>query len=176
MNSNDKDTIYIVDTSSIFSGKNLIFKKSNIITTPGVSKEITPGGKDYQKFLMLKEIGLKIIKPKKEFIDRTKEQAKKTGDLGRLSDTDIELIALALEYKNKNFNAIILTDDYSIENVADSLNLGYENISQSKISKRFNWIYKCTGCCKKFKENINICPICGSKTKKVVVKEKDLRR
>jgi len=172
----NKNIIYILDTSSILSGKNINLKECNMVTTPGVSDEIKPGGKDYKKFEMLKETCLKIFSPSKQFIKKIKEKAKDTGDIGRLSETDIEILALALEIKNKKETPIILTDDYSIQNIADSLSISYENISQSKIKKRFKWIFKCCGCGKKFKENINSCPICGSETKKIIVEKSDLKK
>jgi len=165
---------YIIDTSSILSGKYLIFQDCNIVTTPGVSDELKPGGKDYQKFEIMKEGGLKIFSPDKKYIRKIKEKSKDTGDIGRISDTDVEILALALELKNKGEEVVILTDDYSIQNMANNLSINYENISQKKIKKRFKWVFKCRGCGKKFKDNINKCPICGSETKKVIVEKNDL--
>ena len=90
-----KSNIYILDTSAILSGKNTDFA-SESITSNGVSKEINPGGKDYFYFQFLKEKGLKIFSPSKKYLEKIKEYAKKTGDQGRLSETDIELLALAI--------------------------------------------------------------------------------
>jgi UPF0271 protein len=169
----NNERIYILDTSSILSGKNVNLIDCKLITTPGVSNEINPGRKDYEKFELLKETGLKIFSPNPLFIKKIKNEAKKTGDIGRLSNTDIEILALALEIKSKKEKPIILTDDYSIQNIADTLSINYENILQSKIKKRFKWISKCLGCGKKYKENINTCPICGSKTKKSIAEKRD---
>jgi len=171
-----KSKIYILDTSAILSGKNTIFT-SGSVTCTGVSEELQPGGKDYQYFQFLKEKGLKILSPQKKYLEKIKEYAKKTGDLGRLSEIDIELLALAIEIKNKGENdPILITDDYSIQNLANTLDIKFETISQNGITEKFKWINKCQGCGKKFKENINSCPICGSKTKKVVIKKNSLNR
>ena len=171
-----KNTVFIFDTSAIFSGKEINFYDYEIITTDGVSEEIKPGGKDFQKFEMLKEIGLKILSPSKNSIEEIKKISKKTGDIERLSKTDIEILAVALDLKNKNKDPIILSDDYSIQNISDNLDIKYENISQNKITKRFTWISKCMGCKKKYKEHINICPICGTKTKKIIKNEFDIKK
>ena len=165
--------VYILDTSAIFSGMNLMIKGSEILTTLSVSDEIKPGGKDYQKFELLKEIGLKIISPSKKSINIIKENAKKTGDLERLSETDIDILGLAIDLIEEKKEPIIITDDYSIQNLADELKISYQNIIQKRITKKIIWITKCLGCGKKFKEHINICPICGSKTKKKVLDKKD---
>lgn len=167
--------IYVLDTSSVLSGKTVVFSEKSIVTTPGVSDEISFGGKDYQKFELLKEIGLKIIYPTKNSIEEIRKTSKKTGDVGRLSETDIEVLALALDLKKEKKKNILLTDDYSMQNVSETLDIKYQNISQSKITKKYKWICRCTGCKKKFKEHINICPICGSETKKTISIKSDIK-
>ena len=161
-----KNTVFIVDTSVILSGKPL--NLDNMVTTPGVSKEFKPGGRDYRLFQFLIEKGLTIHTPSKKTVDKIKKIASKTGDITRLSNTDIELIALAYEIKKQKENVVVLTDDYSIQNIAAYLDIKFENIGQRGITKKFKWISHCTGCGKKFKENINKCPICGSTTKNIV--------
>ncbi|KYK33557.1 MAG: nucleic acid-binding protein [Thermoplasmatales archaeon SG8-52-3] len=164
---------YIIDTSAIFSGKPIDLGESEIITTLKVSDEITAGGRDYQNFQYLKEKGLIILTPTKNVIKEVEKISNKTGDKNRLSDTDIELIALALELKRKgDSEIIILTDDYSIQNVANTLNLKFESINQAGITKRFKWGYRCRGCGKKFKDSIKICPICGAEIRSIVSNKK----
>ena len=85
-------------------------------------------------------------------------------------------MALALDKNNEEYEVIILTDDYSIQNVASELKIKFETISQSGITNRFKWICVCRGCCKKFKENINICPICGANTKNIISNKEELRK
>jgi UPF0271 protein len=171
-----KQKKYVIDTSAILSGKPINLSGSEIVTTPSVSNELSPGGQDYQNFQYLKEKGLDIIKPNKKAINQIKESSAKTGDRSRLSDTDIEILALALELKRKNkYEIIILTDDYSIQNVADSLNIRFEAINQAGITKRFKWDYRCRGCGKIFKDSIKICPICGTETRRVISNKKDIK-
>ena len=133
-------------------------------------------GKDYQNFQYIKEKGLDILSPTKDSIEIVKKTSIKTGDINRLSKTDIEILALAFELKEKdNFEIIILTDDYSIQNVDDSLNIKYETINQAGITKRFKWVYRCRGCGKIFKDSIKICPICGKETRSVISNKKDIK-
>ena len=164
---------YILDTSAIFSGKPIDFRDSELITTPEVSNEISPGGRDYQNFQYLIEKGLKVLKPRNNVIDEVEEISNKTGDKNRLSKTDVEVLALALELSRQgNFEIIIVSDDYSIQNVANNLNLNFESFSQAGITKRFKWDCRCRGCGKKFKDSIKICPICGAETKSIVSNKK----
>jgi UPF0271 protein len=173
---NKKQKKYILDTSVILSGKPINFKKSEIFTTSSVSNELSPGGQDYQNFQYLKEKGLILQAPNVKAISVVKDCSSKTGDISRLSKTDIEILALALELnENNNFDVVILTDDYSIQNVADTLNLKFEGINQAGITKRFKWDCRCRGCGKIFKDSIKICPICGTETKSVISNKKDIR-
>ena len=170
---NKKAKKYILDTSAILSGKPIDLGEAELVTTSKVSDELTPGGRDYQNFQYLKEKGLIILTPNKNAIDEVQEISNKTGDKNRLSKTDIEVLALALELKKQDsFEIIILTDDYSIQNVANTLNLKFEAINQVGITKRFKWSCRCRGCGKKFKDSIKICPICGTETRNVVSNKK----
>ncbi|MFW6119865.1 MAG: NOB1 family endonuclease [Petrotogales bacterium] len=159
-----KKRFFIIDTSAILSGKPINLENANMLTTPSVSDEIQPGGMDYRIFKFLQEKGLVIQSPSKESVNKVKKIAEKTGDKERLSPADIDILALALDV-NKNHNGIILTDDYSIQNVAAALHIKFQSFSQRGITKRFKWHYRCPGCGKQFKEWIKICPICGTETK-----------
>jgi UPF0271 protein len=171
-----KIKIYILDTSAILSGKPINLDNTKMVTTPGISKELKSGGRDYRSFQFLLERGLSIQSPTRESTDKIKTISDKTGDTNRLSKTDIEILALALDIsKDDEKEPIILTDDYSIQNVAHVLNISFEAMSQSGITKRFKWACRCRGCGKKFKENIKICPICGAETKTVIFSKKVIK-
>jgi len=171
-----KIKVFILDTSAILSGKPINLDNVKIVTTPGVSKELKPGGRDYRFYQFLIERGLSILSSSKESINKIKTTSDKTGDASRLSNTDVEILALALDIsKDDEKEPIILTDDYSIQNVAHVLNIPFEAISQSGITKRFKWAARCRGCGKKFKENIKICPICGAETKTVISSKKVIK-
>jgi len=88
---------------------------------------------------------------------KVKQAAKGTGDAARLSKTDTEVLALALELK-----AAVATDDYSIQNLASVLGVEYLPMNMKGISKVVCWNYLCTGCGKVFKEPQPDCPVCGS--------------
>ena len=172
-----KQKIFILDTSAILSGKPICLDDSRMVTTPGVSDELKPGGRDYQMFQFLKEKGLVIHAPSKKSIDEINIVSTKSGDAARLSDADKEVLALALDLDTEGDKEIvILTDDYSIQNVAHIIGINVETISQKGITKKFKWTYKCSGCGKKFKENIKVCPICGALTKNIVSCNKDISR
>lgn len=171
---NEKNKIYILDTSVILSGKPIIFNDHKFVTTPGVSSEISSDDRDYQNFQYLKESGLEEYSPSDKSVKEIKKIILKTGDIDRLSSVDIGILALAFDLKKNDNLPVILTDDYSIQNVAEYLNLDYQGLNQLKITKKFKWICRCRGCGKKFNKNIRVCPICGTETKKTVSRIEDV--
>ncbi len=177
MNSKKKKTqVIILDTSAILSGKPLDFENNKMITTVGVSNELKPGGKDFRNFEFLKNKGLVIESPEQKSRDIITKLSRETGDFDRLSKTDKDILALAYEYKINNYDIIIISDDYSIQNIANYLKIRYIGLNLKVITKRFKWICCCRGCGKKFKDNINICPICGAEIKKIISKKNDLNK
>ena len=176
MKSKRKSMIFIIDTSAILSGKPINLDNDKMITTSSVYNELEPGGRDYQTLQFLMEKGLSINIPRQDSIDKIKTISNKTGDLDRLSEADMDVLALALDINTAgDKESIILTDDYSIQNVAHVLNIKFESISQQGITKRFIWNHRCVGCGKTFKEKLKVCPICGSPTKSIVLDGKDIR-
>ena len=171
---NKKTKFYILDTSAILSGKSINLENAKMITTPDIESEIKPGGKDYQNFQFLKEKGLSYQPPSEKAINTIIKKSKETGDFERLSNIDIQILALSLDIKSQGNESIIITDDYSIQNISNYLDIKFESINQIGITKRFKWINRCQGCGKKFKENIRICPICGAETKKIIAKKQDI--
>ncbi len=170
-----KKKVFIIDTSAILSGKPISITDASLVTTPGVSDEFSPGGRDFQNFEYLKELGLMIYLPSKEALDTVMQTAKETGDDRRLSMADIEIVALAFDMmKDQHQEVTILSDDYSIQNLASTLNIRYQGVVQKGITKKFKWISRCPGCGKKFNEQTKICPICGTATKSSLHHKKDL--
>ncbi len=105
---------------------------------------------------------LKIRDPKAEYIKKAKDAAKKTGDASKLSDADLDVLALAIES-----GAEIISDDYAIQNVAASLRLKYQTTAKEGIQKEYVWEKICPGCGLKHSPNYDICEVCGSKLKRV---------
>ncbi len=150
--------MHVLDASAIILRKAVY---DDMITVPEIIQEI----KDENSRLYLDVVNIRVEEAKEEFVMTVIDAAKKTGDIERLSDADIRLIAKALEV-----DGTVVTDDYSIQNVAGKLGIKYENVMQKGIEKEFKWIRVCRGC-KKITER-KICEVCGSETylKRVVRK------
>jgi len=141
------------------------------ITTPKVIEEV----KDPESRLLLESLisagKVRVMVPSKDSIEKIKEKALETGELGELSDADIEILALAYELKGELF-----TDDYNLQNIATLLGLKFRTLKKG-IKKVIKWRYVCVGCGKKFETQPpdDVCPDCGSKVR-LLPKKKRKRR
>ena len=150
---------YLLDTSAILSGKDLRIE-GDTYTTESVIDEFKPGGKSYRKLEYLLSAGLHVYSPSNESLEKVKTAASHTGDAKRLSEADRSVIALAIDLK-----AVILTDDYSIQNLARHLGIEFRGVSMKGIENEIRWRYRCAGCRKYYDEPLDECPICGASIK-----------
>jgi endoribonuclease Nob1 len=141
----------ILDSSVFFSDLPIT---GELYTTPSVCDELIDI-RSKGKFEKFSAEGLRIISPSAQSREKVTIAAKKTRDTSVISDTDCELLALALE-----LDAVLYTDDFAIQNVAGVLGVQTMPISQRK-AKRIHWKYRCSGCGRYF-DHIGDCLICGS--------------
>ena len=149
---------YVLDTSAILSGKDLP-ADSELFSSPKIVDELKHGRMKRQLDFLI-ESGLKILSPSEKSKEEVVASAENTGDIVRVSDADMEILALAKELK-----AILLTDDYSIQNIASKLGVEFTGISQEGISKTIKWRIRCKGCGRYWEKMHKMCPVCGSELK-----------
>jgi UPF0271 protein len=149
---------YVLDTSAILSGKDLP-ADSELFSSPKIVDELKHG-RMKRRLDFLIESGLKILSPSEKSKEEIVSVAENTGDVARVSDADMEILALAKELK-----AILLTDDYSIQNIASKLGVEFKGISQEGITKTIKWRIRCKGCGRYWEKMHKMCPVCGSELK-----------
>jgi UPF0271 protein len=96
----------------------------------------------------------------------------KSGDILRLSDEDIGLVALAFKLKRKQKNPFVVTDDYSMQNVLKIVGIPYRSVITEGINEVYGWIKICKGCKKKYPPEyiFDECEICGTRIIKKRIK------
>jgi len=172
---NSASQVFLIDSSAIFSGKPLNFDE--MMTTSKISDEFQSGGRDYQRFQLLCEKGMKISEPSKESITQVRKAIERFGEQSRLSLADISILALAIDVKKSQQQIpIIVTDDYSIQNIANHIEISIQSMSQKGITKRFKWERRCRGCRRKVSDDVDVCPDCGSSLTTVVKKKYTLKK
>lgn len=148
----------VLDTSVLYYGKDLPPDRELLIT-PGVVRELTKEGMGERLELLL-ATRVRVSSPSRRSMERVREAATGTGDSRRLSGTDIELLALALDTDYE-----LLSDDYSIQNVGKIMGIPVRGMDQKGITKLYEWESKCRGCGKLLPADVKECPVCGSETR-----------
>lgn len=136
-------------------------------TTPKVYDEIKHIKKNHDALgILLETKRLILLEPEKIHMDEVIKMSKKTGDYNELSKEDISAIALCLQ-----LNSELITDDFAVSNVAQSLGLKVSPIMTSGIQYVGSWVYYCPGCHKNFSKSTE-CPICGNQLRKKLLQNK----
>jgi UPF0271 protein len=111
---------------------------------------------------------VKVRAPTKESSTAAKGSASKVGDSFKLSEADMQLLALALELKQEGYMPQIVTDDYSIQNVATQMGIGFLALATFGIKRLLEWIRYCPACHKEYSANTKSkeCQVCGTELKR----------
>jgi UPF0271 protein len=129
--------------------------EEQIATIPLVREELEDEAG--YRFDALEGSGMRIHIPDPGTVERVERAARETGDAETLSRTDVRLLAAAFE-----LDAMLVTDDYAMQNVAEKLDVGVEVIAQEGIDERRDWDFQCQGCGRTFDDHRDRCAICGS--------------
>ena len=115
----------------------------------------------------VKEGSLRVKSPSDSYAEKVSEASGKVGDL-LLSSADRQVLALALELKDTGLNPQIVTDDYSIQNVADLVGVEFTSLMTYGIRYRLYWIKYCPACHRKYRSSFQHkhCEICGTELKR----------
>lgn len=147
----------VLDTSGILHS-DLDFSSSGYFIPNSILQELRDENAKLMVEQGIRNGYIKVRDPRVESVEKVKETAKETGDIQRLSEADVDVIALALENK-----AEIVSDDYSIQNLAKILKLRYHTTAQEGIKKQYKWGKVCPSCVLKYGVESETCKVCGSK-------------
>ncbi len=161
--------IIVLDTSAFLAGYDPFSSSVEQVTVPRVEEEIKRNSIIITRFRTAIESGkVKVKAPDQEFLDRAKVSASKLGDSYLLSKADMELLALALELKAEGYVPQIVTDDYSIQNVATQMRVEFLALATFGIKRLLEWIRYCPACHKEYPANCSSkeCLVCGTQLKR----------
>ncbi|WP_280537696.1 NOB1 family endonuclease [Halopenitus sp. POP-27] len=122
---------------------------------PAVHEELDGG--HALRFGAMEGSGMHVHVPDADVIARVERAARNSGDADTLSETDVRLIAAAVE-----LDATLVTDDYAMQNVAERLDVAVDPIAREGITEEREWLFQCAGCGRTFDDDRDRCPVCGS--------------
>ena len=172
----------ILDTNVILRNWSLILNESLPGTTKLKPFFIAPSSviKELKKDISstirkIVEDKITVIDPSQKSLIYAKDIARKLGIDVDLSRADLDIIALGLDFINKQNFVYIWTDDLKIQNV--SRFLGIPTISlRKKIRYLIYRAKKCLDCGWIYPYGLESCPLCGSYSFKIVIKKVRLSR
>ncbi|MEM2122719.1 MAG: hypothetical protein QXE79_03690 [Candidatus Bathyarchaeia archaeon] len=165
MESRRKTEKYVLDSSALIGGINPADLRGECYISPLVEKETCRNPMIQARIrCAVEERKLIIRQPSRISLERVKERAQKLGETV-LSRADLETIALGLELKEGGDEPILISDDYSVENLCESLKLRYNSLITMGIKRLFTWIYYCPGCGRESLSH-GTCHVCGTALKR----------
>ena len=158
----------VLDTSAFIQGFNSSDPDIHLYTTHLVIDEIRDDMAQIRAVNWSQTGKLVIQTPSEDSIKHVAIRSRNMGEEKVLSDTDHSVLALTYQLKEQGNDVALVSDDYSVQNMAEELGLKYTGMNTRGIKRRFQWIHYCPGCRKQFPEPQpeNICPICGTELKR----------
>ena len=161
--------IVILDTSAFVAGFDPFSISEEQYSVPTVREEVAGSSMAWIRFKTAVESGkLKVKMPESAFLEKAKASASAVGDSFFLSETDFQVLALALQFKMQGCSPLVATDDYSIQNVAKHLGIEYAPLATFGIRLPLKWVRYCPACRRKYPADykFRICRVCGTELKR----------
>jgi len=134
-------------------------------------------GRYYTTYLVLEEVKhhnvgssfihsrVHVTEPSADSVNKVRMTALKTGDAGALSQTDMSLLALAVDLMQADGGVNLVSDDFAVRNVAKVLSIP---LAETSIKgggwKNMVWKIYCRGCGKEYTNpKLTECPVCGTR-------------
>ena len=136
--------VLVLDTSALVMGLNPSALELPTYSVPSVMQELSPATLPYMRFSASQDSGhLTVKRPSSSSLRLVNEASSRVGDVGVLSDADRDVLALALDLKLDGLLPAIVSDDYAIQNVSETLGVEHSSLATFGIAKKFDWIYYC---------------------------------
>jgi len=159
-------TIVVLDTTSLLAKIHMYLRNVDIYVSSRVVDEV----KDMENRSAL-ELGLDIGRvniedPVDEVREYVRRKARELGEHVSLSETDIDVAALAYMLRSCG-NVIVFTDDYSLQNLLMYIGISFKPLRTIGIKNLYKYRVYCSKCGYiSMNSEEEYCPICGSKLSK----------
>ena len=125
---------YILDAAALLNNENFSFEEGNkYYTTSMVFDE----WKDFRSKSLAQNAEsqglLVIMDPCTNSIQITYDKLAESNT--EMSDADSSLIALAIEFRQRKNKFVVITDDYSIQNILKKLKINFQGVAQKEIKE-----------------------------------------
>jgi len=170
--------ILVLDTSAFIAGYEPAGNSVELYTVPEVLEELRDTMAKLRVQAALDSGKLMVRSSEERFTEQVVRTAKEMGDFASLSDTDLSVLALALQLKESQGDLALVSEDYSVQNVADRLGVKHISLATAGIRRRIVWETYCPGCHRTYEKLApgEDCPICGTKLKKKPLRKSQVEK
>lgn len=119
----------VLDASAIINVNQ--YEYGECYTTQSVIDEIRDAKSRAIATAAIAQHRLRIAEPLSEYVERVRRVARRIGSAHKLSQTDLEIAALALQ-----MGAILVTDDWTLQNLAAHLGIRFEGVVRGSIRRK----------------------------------------
>jgi len=169
----EKRKIYVLDTTA-FLASFVEGGAARLVTVQEVVDEVEYGGLAPQRLETALSKGVvEVLKPSKEAVEDVVAAARRCGDLAKLSQSDIQLLAVASMLSTEN-DVTIVSDDYSVQNTALHLGIKVMGVARQPIRHMIKWVLRCSYCGKVYEGSWKRCPECGGELVRIARKPPDV--
>ncbi|MGD1836769.1 MAG: NOB1 family endonuclease [Nitrososphaeraceae archaeon] len=153
--------IFVLDTSSFYSGYHLSCTDSKFYISSEILNEVSCEQLNFETSIRpLILIGrITVLDSSSKHKNIIKSIARKSGDIFKLSNADLSIVSLAYQLKSP-----LVSSDYPIQNICTLLNIPIISIGVKEINQARKWVTICRTCGKSYSPQILECYICGNKT------------
>ncbi len=151
----------VLDTTAFYAGVPYSNTSENLVTTPDVISEVS--NERTRSLIALSK--LNVLQGSPQNLKTVKEAAMRTGD-NSMSKADMSVLALCLGLAEEGNEAILLSDDFAVENVASRLGIKARPLMTGGIKKASEWVFFCPACGKRYQKQRIDCLVCGTKLEK----------
>jgi len=171
--------VLVLDTSAFIAGFDPFAVRDSVFTVPAVRQELASNSMIFTRFTTAVESGkLEVKSPAEDSLSEVDKSSKAVGDVRFLSEVDKQVLALASELKHQGENPLVVTDDYSIQNVANQMGLEFAALLTFGIRHRFHWMIYCPACHREYPTDskLKTCETCGTELKRKPLRKTPLRK
>jgi len=171
--------VLVLDTSAFLVGFNPLSVDLKVFTVPAVEQELSATSMAMVRFSAARDSGrLDVRRPTESSRSRVKDESLRLGEQLVLSEADSEILALALDLKDCGLEPVVVSDDYAVQNVAETLSVAYASLATFGISYEFNWISYCPACFRRYPQTpaCTECQVCGTTLKRKVLRKLEAKK
>jgi len=152
---------YVLDATALIVGSSEHLR-GRLFTTPLVINEVRSEEIQVARTRALLDSGAVAARmPSQDSLREASRVAEEIGEMPRLSSTDLSIIALALDLKESFPEVLLITDDYSVQNVAESLGIEWRGLKYGGIRRGVAWEWVCPLCRRRYaRPSGPTCPEC----------------